>query len=137
MLHTMNRRATALVLATLASVAMQGAFAQGLRPSGTSSAAKGGGLSRPAAVPSITVPSAVAVPAAGASTTPRSADFIVAVVNSEPVTNYEVRTRLARAEAQLAKQGGAMPPRDVIAREVLESVILEKVQLQQARELGL
>ena len=137
MLHTMNRRATALVLATLASVATQGAFAQGLRPSGTSAAAKGGGLSRPAAVPSIAVPSAAAMSAGGASSAPRSADFIVAVVNSEPVTNYEVRTRLARAEAQLAKQGGAMPPRDVIAREVLERVILEKVQLQQARELGL
>ena len=129
MLHTMNRRAIALVVASLASIATQGTFAQGLRPSGTSSA-KGSGLSRQAAVPSITLP------AAGTSTVPRSADFIVAVVNSEPVTNYEVRLRLARAEAQLAKQGGAMPPRDLIAREVLERVILEKVQLQQARESG-
>ena len=137
MLHTMNRRATALVLATLASVAMQGAFAQGLRPFGTSAAAKGGGLSRSAATPSITLPPVAAVSATPAGTALRSADFIVAVVNSEPVTNYEVNTRLARAEAQLAKQGGAMPPRDVIAREVLERVILEKVQLQQARELGL
>lgn len=135
MLQTTNRRVIALVLATLASVAMQGAFAQGLRPSGASSA-KGGGLSaRPAPAASISGPTAT-LPAASTSTAPRSADFIVAVVNSEPVTNYEVSTRLARAEAQLAKQGGAMPPRDLIAREVLERVILEKVQLQQARESG-
>ena len=61
----------------------------------------------------------------------------MAVVNSEPVTNYEVRSRLARAEAQIAKQGGTMPPRELLAREMLERIILEKVQLQQARDLGI
>ena len=119
----------ALAIATVAAVASQGAAAQGLRPSG---AATGGGLSRPAATPSITLPT----PSAAATNAPRQADFIVAVVNSEPVTNNEVRSRLARAEAQLAQQGGTMPPRDLLAREVLERLILERVQLQQAREAG-
>ncbi|WP_422848195.1 peptidylprolyl isomerase [Acidovorax sp. M14] len=135
----MNHRVLALALtAALASLVAQGAAAQGLRPSGASSSGKTGLSSspssltaRPAAVPSITLP------APSASTAPRAADFIVAVVNSEPVTNYEVRSRLARAEAQIAKQGGAMPPRDALAREVLERIILEKVQLQQARESGI
>ncbi|MFN3440038.1 MAG: peptidylprolyl isomerase [Acidovorax sp.] len=125
----MNHRVIALAIATFAAVASQGAAAQGLRPSG---AATGGGLSRPAATPSITLPT----PSAAATNAPRQADFIVAVVNSEPVTNNEVRSRLARAEAQLAQQGGTMPPRDVLAREVLERLILERVQLQQAREAG-
>ena len=127
----MNHRVFALALAAaLASLLSQGAMAQGLRPSG---ALAGNGLSRPApaSVPSVTLP------AAGAGTAPRSADFIVAVVNSEPVTNNEVRARLARAEAQLAQQGGAVPPRDLLAREVLERLILERVQLQQARESGI
>ncbi len=44
-----------------------------------------------------------------ADTGPRSADFIVAIVNSEPVTNYEVRSRVARIEQQLAQQGGNAP----------------------------
>lgn len=127
----MNQRAIVLALATLVSLMSQGAAAQGLRPSG---AAAGTGLSRPAAVPSITVPPANAAPASSA---PRQADYIVAVVNSEPVTNNEVRSRLARAEAQLAQQGGAMPPRELLAREVLERLILERVQLQQARESGI
>ncbi|RQO81447.1 peptidylprolyl isomerase [Acidovorax sp. FJL06] len=133
----MNHRAFALALAALASLTLQGAAAQGLRPSGASASGKSGlsapssPAARPAATPSITLP------APGADTVPRSADFIVAVVNSEPVTNYEVRSRLVRAEAQLAKQGGAMPPRDVLAREVLERIILEKVQLQQARDTGI
>ena len=74
--------------------------------------------------------------AEAADTGPRSADYIVAIVNSEPVTNYEVRSRIARVEQQLAQQGGnaPTPPRELIAREVLERIILEKAQLQLARE---
>ena len=34
---------------------------------------------------------------------PRTADYIVAVVNSEPVTNHEVQVRRERIEAQLAE----------------------------------
>src|SRR5690606_17601311 len=67
---------------------------------------------------------------------PRPADFIVAVVNSEPITNNEVRMRLLRYEQQLAQQGVAMPPRPQLAREVVERLILERAQLQLARESG-
>ena len=106
--HTMmmKHRAFALAFAAalVAVVVSQGAAAQGLRPSGAAPA--GGGFARPAPGPSVTVPAANAP----VSSAQRQADFIVAVVNSEPVTNNEVRSRLARAEAQLAQQGGAMPP---------------------------
>lgn len=68
---------------------------------------------------------------------PRSADFIVAVVNSEPITNNEVRQRLVRAEQQMAQQGAPMPPRDELARQVLERLVTEKAQLQLARENNL
>ena len=132
--HTMmmKHRAFALAFAAalVAVVVSQGAAAQGLRPSGAAPA--GGGFARPAPGPSVTVPAANAP----VSSAPRQADFIVAVVNSEPVTNNEVRSRLARAEAQLAQQGGAMPPRELLAREVLERLILERAQLQLARESG-
>ncbi|MFY3382667.1 peptidylprolyl isomerase [Paracidovorax sp. MALMAid1276] len=129
-----NPRAIALALATLVSLTSLGAAAQGLRPSGS---ATGGGLARPSAAPSITLPGPGASGSAAASNVTRQADYIVAVVNSEPVTNNEVRARLARAEAQLQQQGGPMPPRDLLAREVLERLILERVQLQQARESGI
>ena len=75
-------------------------------------------------------------PAAPPPAGPRSADFIVAVVNSEPITNNEVRSRLIRFEQQLAQQGSPMPPRPQLAREVLERLISEKAQLQVARESG-
>ena len=41
----------------------------------------------------------------------RSADFIVAVVNSEPITNQEVISRMKRLVPQLAMQGRPVPPR--------------------------
>ena len=67
----------------------------------------------------------------------RSADYIVAVVNSEPVTNNEVRNSLLRTEQQMTQAGAAMPPRDELARLVLERLIADKAQLQEARLSGL
>jgi peptidyl-prolyl cis-trans isomerase SurA len=70
-------------------------------------------------------------------TRPRAADHIVAVVNSEPITNHEVRTRMARFERQLVQSGQAVPPPEEFARQVLERLIAEKAQLQLARETGI
>lgn len=67
----------------------------------------------------------------------RSADFIVAVVNSEPVTNQEVISRMQRLVPQLAMQGRPVPPRAEFARAVLERLISERAQLQAAREGGI
>ena len=113
----MNHRALALTLALLAASQPVGLLAQGLRASPQL------GASRPA------LPSA--------PSGPRQADYIVAIVNSEPITNNEVRFRLVRAEQQLVQQGGVLPPRDQMARQVLERMISEKAQLQLAREGGM
>lgn len=72
-----------------------------------------------------------------ADNTPRPADYIVAVVNSDPITHNEVRSRMDRIERQLAQQGQGVPPRADFARQVLERLISEKAQLQLARELGI
>lgn len=77
-----------------------------------------------------------ALPAAGQSQRASSAaDFIVAVVNSTPITNVELQLRLQRVQQQLSRQGN-VPPRSQLVREVLERLILERAQLQLARELG-
>lgn len=81
-----------------------------------------------------------AQPAAlGASTQGlRSADYIVAVVNSEPVTNNEVRARLQRVAETMQSQGvRQLPPQEELAREVLERLIVEKAQIQTAKETGI
>ena len=72
----------------------------------------------------------------GRPTAQRQADFIVAVVNSEPITNNEVRVKLVRAEQALQQQGVAMPPRSELVREVLERMISDKAQLQIAQTSG-
>lgn len=120
----MNPRTFAMGLVCLATLATAGVQAQGLRPSGGSGASLSRALDG----------SARAVPG---NTGVRSADFIVAVVNSEPVTNTEVRERMTRVAQSIQGQGGQLPPENVLAREVLERLILEKAQLQTAREQGL
>jgi len=67
----------------------------------------------------------------------RTVDYIVALVNSEPVTNNDVRQRLLRVEQQYAQRGVALPPRDELARLVLEQLVAERAQQQEAAELGL
>ena len=127
-LHAMNHRASTLALAclTAAAVLAPAAQAQGLRPSGSA------GLQR---LPSST---ATLLPPAGAtSPAVRQADYIVAVVNSEPITNNEVRQRAERVAQQLSGQGAAMPPHEVLVKEVLERLILEKIQVQLAKEGGI
>ena len=66
----------------------------------------------------------------------RQADYIVAVVNSEPITNNEVRARILRTEQQMAQQGAPVPPRKELAPLLLERIIVERAQLQLAKELG-
>ncbi len=65
------------------------------------------------------------------------ADYIVAVVNPEPITNKEVQARLQRTLAQMSQQGQALPPRAELARMVLERMIVERVQVQTARSNGI
>lgn len=65
------------------------------------------------------------------------ADRIVAVVNNEVITYRELEERVRRVVAQLRAQGAPLPPPDVVARQVLERMITERVQLQFAKETGL
>ena len=74
---------------------------------------------------------------AAQDTSQRSADFIVAIVNSEPVTNQEVRNRMLQLEQQLNARGGAMPSRQELYAQVLERLISERTQIQLARENGI
>ena len=66
----------------------------------------------------------------------RSADFIVAVVNSEPITNNEVQQQRTRMETQWP-EGMPKPSSQELAKQALNQLINDKVQLQQARESGI
>jgi peptidyl-prolyl cis-trans isomerase SurA len=68
---------------------------------------------------------------------PVEADRIVAVIGDEVITSYDLRARLDEAVKQLKKQGTPLPPADVLERQLLERMIIDRIQLQFARETGL
>ena len=68
---------------------------------------------------------------------PVEVDRIVAVVNDEAITAFELRARLLKVENQLRAQNVQLPPRDILERQVLERMIVDRVQIQFAKETGL
>lgn len=106
--------------AALAVLALSAAHAQSLRLPGQ-----------------LRVPSLGALAAGGGAAATRQADYIVAVVNSEPITNNEVRARMMRTEQQMAQQGAPIPAKNELARAVLERMLIERAQLQLGQELGI
>lgn len=79
----------------------------------------------------------LARPAAAAPAAVVEADRIVAVVGNEVITYHELRSRLTAALKQLEKQGTPLPPQDVLERQMLERLIMDRAQWQHARETGL
>lgn len=65
------------------------------------------------------------------------ADRIIAVVNDEVITQNELRSRAAVVEQQLKQQGTQLPPRDVFEKHILERMIVDRTQIQFAKETGL
>lgn len=66
----------------------------------------------------------------------RTADFIVAVVNQELVTNAEVQRRIAQIRADAARSNSRLPPDAELRRQVIDLLIDERVQVTNAREVG-
>ncbi|MEW5881574.1 MAG: peptidylprolyl isomerase [Pseudomonadota bacterium] len=82
---------------------------------------------------------ATALPAAAQTRAPTSTkplDRIVAVVNDEVITQVELQARVQIAEQQLRRQKITPPARDVLTRQVLERMIVDRAQLQLAKETG-
>jgi len=66
----------------------------------------------------------------------RVGDYIVAVVNSELVTAYEVEQRLARAREEALRSGEREPATDVLRKRVVDALIDDRVLVTYARESG-
>lgn len=78
---------------------------------------------------------ATVTPEAGAAA--KSADYIVAIVNSEPITNHQVRQETQRLARQLAQSQQPMPEAPEMAAMALERLINDRAQLQLAKETGI
>ena len=66
-----------------------------------------------------------------------TADYIVAVVNQELVTNGELQLRIARIREGAAREKSQLPPPDELRQQVLDVLINERVQVTNARETGM
>ncbi|MEY2632444.1 MAG: hypothetical protein RIR00_1098 [Pseudomonadota bacterium] len=82
------------------------------------------------------LPALAAAQASRSYSEPQEVDRIVAVVGNEVITMRELRTRLDTAVTQLRRQGTPLPPMDVLESQMLERMVMDKVQLQFASESG-
>ncbi len=78
-----------------------------------------------------------AVAAQAQSRQPLAVDRIIVVINDEAITQHELRDRMATVERQLRGRGTPLPPRDVLEKQLLERLIVDRVQMQFAKEVGL
>ncbi len=64
-------------------------------------------------------------------------DFIVALVNSEPITDAELSSQMRQVVESRASQSAALPPEAELRAAILERMIVERAQLQLAKETGI
>lgn len=65
------------------------------------------------------------------------ADAIIAVVNNEVITRQELVDRLRLVERRMRNQGIALPPQAEFQRQLLERMIVDRAQMQLAKEYGI
>jgi peptidyl-prolyl cis-trans isomerase SurA len=121
----MNIRLPLNALAVLLAIASQAALAQfrvpplGADPS--LSVAPPAGTARPPAAPGGV----------------RPVDRVVAVVNSEAITELELEQRVRAISRRLRSQGTALPPEPELTRQILDRMIVDRAQVQAAAEIGI
>ncbi|MGE0484750.1 MAG: peptidylprolyl isomerase [Gammaproteobacteria bacterium] len=64
-------------------------------------------------------------------------DRIIAVVDDDVIMESELDEQMGRVRAALRQQGTQMPPTAVLERQVMERLVLEKIQLQIADRSGI
>ncbi len=87
---------------------------------------------------------ATAPPAVAAVTAPQAGnapdvplDRVVAVVNDEAITQYDINDSRVKTIRQLNESKVPVPPRDVLDKQVLERLINERALMQFAKESGI
>jgi peptidyl-prolyl cis-trans isomerase SurA len=83
------------------------------------------------------LPNAAASPAAAAPSDIQPVDRIAAIVNDGVITVRELNDRMGLITRRLQQQNAPVPPLDQLRQQVLDQMILERIQLQQAKEDGI
>lgn len=90
-----------------------------------------------AAVAAVLVLAAPGVARSQTAPTITELDRIVAVVNDDVIVHSEMETRMRVVIEQLENSGVPAPPRDVLEKQVLEQLILDRLQMQIATNTGI
>ena len=64
-------------------------------------------------------------------------DRVVAVVNDQVILKSELDARTAQIEKQVEAQHTPLPPLDVLQKQVLDQMIINRIELQQAADKGI
>ncbi|MDB5792196.1 MAG: Chaperone SurA [Massilia sp.] len=119
-----------LAAALLCALTANAALAQQAKaPAPSAGAAAGTAAAQPSSAPG----SGFLPPA---SSNANVIDSIRVVVNDEVITKNEVRNRVAQIVQRLRSQNAQLPSQADLERQVMESMIVERAQLQTAREMG-
>lgn len=62
------------------------------------------------------------------------ADSVVAIVNNDVITQREMEDRTGLIARRLQQQNAPLPPAPQLQRQVLDQMVLERIQLQKAKE---
>ena len=68
---------------------------------------------------------------------PELVDDIVAIVNNDVITRNELDERYQRAVQQLNNRKIALPPKNILEKQLLDRMILDRIQLQYAAQTGI
>jgi peptidyl-prolyl cis-trans isomerase SurA len=74
--------------------------------------------------------------AARSARQPVLVDAIVAVVNTDVITMKELNDRVQIIEQRMRRQNMQIPPRDLLQKQLLERLIVNRAQMQMARDSG-
>ena len=66
-----------------------------------------------------------------------SLDRVIAVVNNEVITQNDLNDRMTNVVKGLQKQGTTLPPQDALQKQLLEKMINDLVQVQEAKDTGI
>ncbi len=71
------------------------------------------------------------------ATPPQPVDSIAVVVNDEVITRGELADRMVAVQKRLTVQGIPLPPSTQLQRQLLEQMIVERAELQMAKQNGI
>ena len=75
--------------------------------------------------------------AAGSIAAPQELDKVVTIVNDSVILQSDVDAMLKTVQMNAARQNQPLPSSDILSEQVMEKLIIETLQLQQAQQFGI